>query len=333
MKRRHIVGGLAALALAATLTSTALAAVPRQTGNPTLQPGGQPYVGDTISISNGSWANSPTRFTYRWERCDAVGDRRNCVPIAGATSQSYTVVKADANHKLRGVVTATNADGSATADATSPVVLDTVAPVNTVRPTISGSPTVGATLTANNGTWRGAASFGYVWQQCDLNGNNCAGISGATGKTYGVRLADVGQRLRVEVTATNKYGSTKAYSDRTALITANTQTTTTVVTTPAPANKPPSISFLSLKRIGMKLYVRFRTCDDSGARIRIVERDNKNRALSYTRRLAVPGCGTYARNWQLIPRFRSPGRLVVTLRAQDNSGRLSRLVSRSIQIR
>jgi hypothetical protein len=66
--------------------------------------------------------------------------------------------------------------------------------------------------------------------------------------------------------------------------------------------------------------------------VTIVERDNKARALSYQRRFAVT-CGTYSRSWLLIPRFRSPGRLVVTLRAQDNKGSLSRIVSRSVRIR
>jgi hypothetical protein len=326
----RIAAGLGVLVLAGWTAATAVAAPPAPTGNPTLQPGGQPYVGDKISISNGSWSGSPTKFSYQWKRCDPVGDRRNCVPIPGATSQSYTIVKADANHKLNGVVTATNADGSASADATTPVVFDTVPPSNSARPTITGTPTVGATLTATNGTWTGAASFRYAWQQCDENGNNCAVISGATGTTYGVRSADVGRRLRVEVTATNKYGSTRATSDFTPLVTANTQTTTTVVT--VPGNQPPTITFISLKRIGTKIYARFRACDDSGAPVTVTARENKARALSATRRFVVT-CGISARSWRLLPRFRSPGKLVVTLRARDDEGSLSRLVSRSVQIR
>ena len=61
------------------------------------------------------------------------------------------------------------------------------------KPTITGTPpVVGNTLTAENGTWTGATTFSYQWQQCDANGNNCVDISGATGKTYGVRSTDVG---------------------------------------------------------------------------------------------------------------------------------------------
>jgi hypothetical protein len=215
------------------------------------------------------------------------------------------------------------------------VVADTVPPANTSRPSISGSPLVGSTLTAQSGTWTGAPTFSYAWQQCDQNGNNCFGISGAAGKTYGVRSSDVGHGIRVVVTATNKYGSARATSDRTPLVTANTQTTTTVVTTTVAGNKAPSIAFLSLKRVGTRIYARFRACDDSRARVTIIERDSKARALAYTRRFAVyPSlCGTYARNWLLIQRFRSPGRFVVTLRARDNHGLMSALASRSLRIR
>ncbi len=327
---------LGATALIATTASARTASKPVQTSNPTLQgPATHPFVGDKLSTSNGTWSGSPTAYTYQWDRCDAVGDRQNCVAIAGETSQSYTVTKLDVNHTLDALVTATNADGSTTADTQgSGVVADAVPPVDKTHPTITGSASVGSTLTANDGTWTGATSFTYTWQLCDQNGNNCADIAGATGKTYGVRSSDVGHELRVRVKASNKFGSTSASSDFTAAVTANTQTTTTTVTTTVPAKQAPTISFLSLKRVGLKLYARFRVCDNSGGRISVTERDNKTRALAFARHFAVTpqGCGTYARNWALLKRFRSPGRLVVTLRASDASGRLSRLVSRSVTI-
>lgn len=166
-----------------------------------------------------------------------------------------------------------------------------------------------------------------------MNGNNCVDIAGATGKTYGVRSADTGHEVLVLVKASNRFGSTTASSDRSVPVTVTVQTTTTVVT--VAGNQAPTLSFLSFKRAGLKLYARFRICDDSGTRVTVTERDNKARALTYTRRFVVTplSCGTYARHWALIKRFRSHGRLVVTLRAQDRSGKLSRLVSRSVTIR
>ncbi|MDX6485515.1 MAG: hypothetical protein QOF43_668 [Gaiellaceae bacterium] len=340
MKRPKIfkgaMGSLLALGLAGAIAASAAAAPPAQTANPTLEgPAQNPFVGDKLTVSNGGWSGSPTKFSYEWKRCDPTGDRRNCVTIPGATSQSYTVSKADVNHKLDAIVTASNADGSASSDASSGVVSDAAPPANLTRPTISGSPTVGSTLTANNGTWRGATSFGYVWQQCDQNGNSCVNIAGATGRTYGVRSADVGHELRVQVTGRNRFGNTPVLSNLTPVVTSNTPTTTstTVVTTTVAGNKAPTIQFLSLKRIGQRIYARFYVCDDGSGRVTVIERDNKARALSITRRFAVSPCATYTRNWLLAARFRHPGRFAVTLRAQDRSGRLSLIRSRSLTFR
>jgi chitinase len=93
-------------------------------------------------------------------------------------------------------------------------------PNNTGLPTISGTTEPGFTLTASPGTWTGLPSgYQYVWQRCDSNGAACGSIGGATLSTYQLGAADVGQRLRVEVTATNSLGtSVPAYSVPTALI-------------------------------------------------------------------------------------------------------------------
>lgn len=322
---------LAVAGLVATTASARTTVKPTLVATPTLQgQAAEPFVGDKLTTTNGQWAGSPTSYTYQWQRCDAVGDRQNCVPIAVATTLSYTVQTVDVNHTLNAVVTATNADGSASKDTKATgLVAARTSPKNTTRPTISGTAVVGNSLTANNGSWTGASTFSYQWQQCDANGNNCVDSAGATGRTYGVRSTDVGHELRVLVKASNRFGSTTADSDRTVPVTATVQTTTTVVT--VPGNQAPTISFLSLTRAGLKLYARFRTCDDSGGGVKVTERDKKAGALSYTRHFAV-SCGTYSRSWTLINRFRSPGRLVVTLRASDTSGKLSRLVSRSVTI-
>jgi hypothetical protein len=336
---RACAGAAVAVALAGLTASGAMArsaAVPAQTSNPTLQGHvAQPFVGDTLSTSNGTWSGSPTTFTYQWDRCDAAGDRQNCVPIVGATNQSYTATAADVNHRLHANVSATNADGTGKADTTaSGVVAPAAPPVNRTRPTISGSPVVGETLTANNGTWTGASTFSYQWQLCDGSGNNCTNIAGATGKTYGVRSSDVAHELLARVKVANRFGSTTADTDRTSVVTATSSTT--VVTTTVAGNKSPTLSFISLRKVGVKIYARFRVCDDSnGRRVTVVERDNKAHTVAYTRRFAVSpiSCGTYARSWILVKRFRTHGHLVVTLRAQDASGASSRLVSKGLTIR
>src|ERR1051325_11266874 len=81
-------------------------------------------------------------------------------------------------------------------------------PSNTAPPTISGTTTVGQTLTASNGTWSNSpTSFAYQWLRCNGGGNNCAAVANGTQQTYTLVGADAGHTLRVKVTATNADGS------------------------------------------------------------------------------------------------------------------------------
>jgi beta-lactam-binding protein with PASTA domain len=93
-----------------------------------------------------------------------------------------------------------------------------VAPSNDEAPTIEGETRDGQTLTAEVGMWSGTwpISYGYQWRRCDQSGGNCADISGATGSTYALTLADVGHTIQVGVRATNSVGSADiAFSDPT----------------------------------------------------------------------------------------------------------------------
>ena len=94
------------------------------------------------------------------------------------------------------------------------------APKNTTEPSISGTAQQGQTLSANHGDWSGTApiTYHYQWQRCDAKGGSCAGISGATARLYDVKSQDVGNTLRVHVTATNSAGSTTANSNATSVV-------------------------------------------------------------------------------------------------------------------
>lgn len=85
------------------------------------------------------------------------------------------------------------------------------APVNTVAPAITGTPTQNQVLTASNGTWNGspAPTYTYQWNRC---APTCAAIAGATGSTYTLALADVTHTITVTVKATNTAGNASASS-------------------------------------------------------------------------------------------------------------------------
>ena len=250
-------------------------------------------------------------------RCNGGGN--NCASVSNGTQQSYTLVGADAGHTMRVRVTATNADGSASAQSaqtnTVAPVTSTAAPKNTSAPTITGTARVGEELRASPGSWSGSpTSFGYQWQRCNIDAVVCTDVVGATGTTYGVRLADLGFRLRVIVTAKNAKGSGTATSVPTAVV---------APTTPPP-NGRPTLAIVSVQFTGATVYARFRICDDSHKNLAIVETDSRPGKASYTRRFAtlVPPapCGVYTRHWLPALRFRGPGRFTIALRAIDKSG-------------
>ena len=109
-------------------TSTATAVVvglPANTAVPSIS--GTAAVGQTLTASTGTWTNSPTSYSYQWQRCPRGS---SCVDVNN-TSQTYPVGQVDVNATLQVVVTATNAAGS---------VPSTSAPTALV-PAVPGYPT------------------------------------------------------------------------------------------------------------------------------------------------------------------------------------------------
>jgi hypothetical protein len=176
-------------------------------------------VSQFVTAAPGTWSNAPTTFAYQWQRCDPTGGA--CTDISGATGQSYSVTTADVGQTLRVAVTARNKYGSASAPSAPTAVVSVAgAPVDISLPTISGSATVGQTLTAAPGSWSGSpTTYAYQWQRCTGQGAGCMDIAGAVSQSYPVSSADVGSTLRVVVTATNASGSASAASAITAVVT------------------------------------------------------------------------------------------------------------------
>ena len=131
-------------------------------------------------------------------------------------------------------VVSSNGSGTQTIDTTAgaaqpdwqQAAAGTGPPRNISYPTINlqsgdSQPVVGHFLTASVGTWDGAfpITYQYQWKRCDagdpLNGT-CVNIGGATSSFYTPAPADVGKRLRVQVTATNGQGSAAQNSESSA---------------------------------------------------------------------------------------------------------------------
>lgn len=87
-------------------------------------------------------------------------------------------------------------------------------PVNTVLPAITGTATVGQTLTASTGTWTGDPTITYTRQWL----RDGSPIAGATASTYVLVSADQTRKVSVTVTATNSLGSASATSAQTATV-------------------------------------------------------------------------------------------------------------------
>jgi len=221
-------GGEATSAPTAVVTASS---GPVSTSDPAIS--GSPVDGQTLTATSGGWSGSaPITFSYQWVRCGTDGgapDGSNCAFLSGASGSSYRLTSSDVGHRMRVRVTARNGAGQQTvaSNATSTVQSATASgpPRNTKEPTISGTTTQGQTLTASGGTWTGSApiTYAYQWVRCGTDGgrsdgSNCPAIGGATTTRYVLTSADVGQRLRIRVTAKNARGTVTAASNPTGVV-------------------------------------------------------------------------------------------------------------------
>jgi len=157
---------------------------------------GTAQVGQTLTVSNGTWTGSPSGYAYQWKSGAAN---------VGTNSNTYVPVVGDIGNVITCIVTATNTGGStpATSPGTAAVIAAAaVVPVNSVAPAISGSGTTASPLTSTTGTWSNSpSSYTYQWYR------GASAISGATASTYTYVPADSGASITCQVVATNGAGS------------------------------------------------------------------------------------------------------------------------------
>jgi chitodextrinase len=142
----------------------------------------------------------------------------------GATSFSYSGLSCSAVYTL-GVDAYDKAGNRSAVRSVSGSTAACSPPVETVAPSISGIAREAQTLTASEGSWTGKPTgYAYRWLRCDSTGAACGEIPTATEGAYVVTTGDVGETLRVRVTASNAAGSTSATSTQTPAVAAPTST-------------------------------------------------------------------------------------------------------------
>ena len=168
---------------------------PVATSAPSVSGSGK--VGTLLTGTAPIWDTEDVVTTYQWQR--------NTVPIAGATSLTYTVTPDDLGKSLRLFATGTKGEQEGTV-ASAPVLGKLGdAPVPTTAPSISGVAKAGNPLSVQPGAWGLGTlpTFGYQWYR------DGRPISGGTGSQYVVKLTDAGRKVAVLVTAT-RLGFTQA---------------------------------------------------------------------------------------------------------------------------
>lgn len=156
--------------------------------------------GQTLTCLTGAWSGTPPPSLMRtWLRAG--------VPITGANNVTYTAQAADVGKQLACRVTAMNLLGFAIATS-SAVTVAPAAPRATVAPSVTGTGTIGATLTCSKGNWTGTAPISYSYQWL----KNGVAISGQTAATHRIVMAETGRNLSCRVKGANSAGSATSTS-------------------------------------------------------------------------------------------------------------------------
>jgi prepilin-type N-terminal cleavage/methylation domain-containing protein len=186
-------------------TTTVLETTPTSSAAPVVS--GSAVEGQTLTVTNGSWAHTPASYSYQWQRSTTTGGVWQ--DIAGATTSSYVLQSSEVGFSVHVLVSACNTAGCAQTTSTQSGVTQALPPQNTAAPTVSGSYQDGATLTAAPGTWSSSqaiTAYDYQWLRCVTSGSTCT-VVGANQNTYTIQTNDIGSRLIVGVDATNVGGT------------------------------------------------------------------------------------------------------------------------------
>ncbi|CAB4143171.1 hypothetical protein UFOVP447_89 [uncultured Caudovirales phage] len=176
---------------------------------------GTAAVGETLTCSNGTWtANGVVNsfaISHQW--------MRQGQEIFGANTYQYVPVLDDVDYPVYCRVTAenqTNIEQVFSAN-TQPVVFS-MSSGN--KPVITGTPTVGQTLTCSEGTWPFTpTSVTYEWVRVIQPGSNVKVQTASSNNIYTVKTGDIGNSIKCKVVAQSFRYTLSIDSANTAVVT------------------------------------------------------------------------------------------------------------------
>jgi hypothetical protein len=164
-------------------------------------------------------------------KCNAIGNSAGtlmfdysqpCRPSESVDIPINTASVADGQHTLKVTVEDAAQNSNVVYDST---ITTKNAPAASSPPTILAPSQVftGAALSMRPGTWEapagaGTIAYGYQWENCDAQGNNCQPIAGAQNASYTPTPADIAHTLRVTVNASDNDGLAAATSAATSIV-------------------------------------------------------------------------------------------------------------------
>ncbi|PPF50886.1 hypothetical protein C5B94_15050 [Clavibacter michiganensis] len=171
------------------------------TAAPVIQ--GTAVAGGALRVQTPAWTPEATAYSYSWAR--------DGVAVLGATDSAYAVRRADAGTRITVTVTGTRTgyQGASRTSEPTAVVVDAFdvppaqpAPApgdepfaSVASPAITGTASVGSTLTAETAAWTPeATTLTYVWKR------NGVVVPGRTAATYVPAPRDAGSQVTVTVT-------------------------------------------------------------------------------------------------------------------------------------
>lgn len=224
----------------------------------------------TLSVAAGSYDPATATESVQWLRDGS--------PIAGATGRTRTLTNKDVAHRLSARVTVSAPDRTATVVTTGAVTVRGATLTYTRKPSVSGTRRYGRTLTAHPGLWKGGTpTIRYQWVR------DGRPISGATGKTYALRVADPGHRVTVRVTASRRYHETRTVKIASPGVTRHRRDIRKVVTYSVVADGVPASRLAVVRRSLVETYQDARGWRASGVKLVRVARGG-----SFTVVLAAP---------------------------------------------